>query len=68
MIYFLKRVRTTQSKDENVLLAVDYIQEYVKENELCIIVDNRNGDFILKYLANFIKLSKLSNYKGLQKQ
>lgn len=63
VIYLSKRTDMSFSKDENVLLAVDYIQEYVNDNELSITVDNRNCDFILHHLSNFIQLSKSSNYR-----
>jgi len=48
------------SSDLNVTLAVDYIQEFFKDNQLKIIVNNHNSDLILHHLANFIKLSKSS--------
>ena len=63
IIYLCKRTDVSLSKDQNVLLAVGHIQEYVTDNELSIVVDNRNCDFILQHLSNFIQLSKSSNYR-----
>ena len=48
-----------KSDNANVLIAVDYIQQYVNDNQLCFVINNSNCDFILQSLANYIKLNKV---------